>query len=88
MIVEISWTDFHMRFLKTSEFVFVKENETEWVLYTNTSGSAIIIKSTVLKQEDEANNAAFVDRYLTSTTIVKLVVVNEELTLNVGLVRQ
>ena len=85
MISEISWTDFQMRFLKTSDFVFVLERETEWVFYTYTG--PIIVKSTVLKQEDSDNNSAFVDRYINSSTIVKLAMVNEELTLNIGVIR-
>lgn len=81
MIAIISWADMHMRFLKTSEQVYVKEEENRWLFYA--ASGPIILKSVVDKSDDQARNAAFVDRYLNQINIVKIIDYIEKPSINI-----
>ena len=84
MIVEISWQDFHMRFLKTSELVYVLECIDCWKFYS--ASGVIVVKSTVEKKEEKELNIAFVDRYLNNVNIIPITAAYENKIINIEMV--
>lgn len=85
MIIEINWMDFHSHFLKTSEMVFVKEDDMSWKFYTVTG--AMVVKVVVYKPEQAEQRMAFVDRYMNNPNIIKAINANEELSVNFAITK-
>lgn len=62
MIILISWGAFQSKFLMMNS-VFVKETDSTYEFYS--SEDAITVKAVVDKSEEEEQNMAFIERYLT-----------------------
>lgn len=85
MIAYISWQDFHMRFLKTADLVFVLEDEYSWTFYSH--NGPIVVKSVVAKKE-EGENIGFVERYINGFNVVKLASAEEQLSVKFSMYQE
>ena len=67
----IDWQLFHLAYFNQNT-IFVKETETEWMLYTYEG--IVLIKCVVVKKESAEENIMFVDRYFSGYQNVKRVI--------------
>ena len=61
MICLVEWETFLLKYLNTSDTIFVYENDMEYEFYC--TDGVIIVKCVYPKHEDAEKNFAFVDRY-------------------------